>query len=209
MPAIAARPVAPSAVESVYADLGELIAGTARKFADRYSQDREECLADANLFFLQAYHTFDPARGRLVPRVRMVIWNRLLDKLRLKASRYELRLQGRMACRASMSDRDFHRTLRDDADACGQASVEDLYAVPAPPEPTFDRDGFFASLSADARTVAELVLGGPAELRAALAESPHPSEPGTVRAAVRRFLGAAGWTGARIGEAFAEIGGAL
>lgn len=207
------RPVNRAVVESVYYDLADDIGRTAREFAARYNQDAEECEADARLYFLQAYHSYDPAKGRLAPRVATIVWMRLLDKLRLKASRYEHRLQGKMAMRAKLSDREFYRACNrgEGADRMelSDRNLSDLLAVPAPAPRPFDLTDWVTDLSEDAETVVRLALDGAAELGAALAGSAHPSEPATVRTAIRRVLRAAGWAPKRISEAFAEIGDAL
>lgn len=222
------RPVSRDAVESVYLDLADEIGATARRFAAQYNQEAEECEADARLFFLQAYHSYDPAKGKLAPRVATIVWMRLLDKLRLKASRYELRLQGRMAVRARMSDKEFHRAVARDTggdvmEGTSQRRRQELLAVPAGPAPrpfelhertpdlseNADLLDWVTDLSEDAETVVRLVLDGAAELGAALADSAHPSEPGTVRTGIRRVLRAAGWAPKRISDAFREIGDAL
>lgn len=73
------------AVAEVYADLEPLLRQIAARFVRRYGGDRDEALADANLFFLEAYHGHDPARGKLETRVQFVVWNRLVDRARREA----------------------------------------------------------------------------------------------------------------------------
>jgi hypothetical protein len=205
-----ARPASRAAVTEVYEDLRPLIRDTARKFADRYNQDREECLAEANLIFLNAYRTYDPARGRLEPRVCRVIWMRLLDKLRQKAARYQRRLEGALSPRrAGLTERDLAAHAR--PGASGRVDVySDLGGVPSYDVPDFDREDFYGEVSPDGETVVRLFLECPEPIRILLLETPTPSEPATFRRVVRRYLETArGWTAKRIGSAFREVAAAL
>jgi hypothetical protein len=85
---IALRNPSQAATSDVYEDLKPMIRRIARTFARRYDQDEEECFAEANLHFMEAYLTFDPERSRdLRKRVRPIIWNRLLSRVRLDEQR--------------------------------------------------------------------------------------------------------------------------
>jgi len=211
---LTARPVSRTAVTEVYDDLAEDIHRTATKFAVRYNQDQEECVADAQLIFMQAYRSYDPSKGRLSTRVAIMVWNRLLDKLRQKVCRFELRKKGHLAVRAIMSDREYYRTTSvlpgSDKMERSQRRMDELYNVPAAPEPRpFDLLDWVTDLSEDAETVVRLALEGVSEIADALGDSEHPSEPGTVRTAIRKVLRAAGWPAKRIADAMREIGDAL
>lgn len=189
-------------VTDVYEDLREMIAYDARKFARQYRRCPEECLARANLIFLESYHSYEPRLGRLEPRVRRLVWNRLIDWVRSEGS------YGRRV------------TAETDYISSGER-------LPDPPANTrqFDRAGFWAELSADAKLVARLVLESPAEIRDAYPlldiaapgldavigaiNAPADLSAGTIRGLMAGLLASLGWGKKRIKQAFSEIGEAL
>ena len=78
-----------AAVADVYEDCAPLIRQVAHTFARQCGWELDEAVAQATLYFLEAYHTLDPDRGRLEPRIQYYVRARLLDDLQ-KAGRKQL-----------------------------------------------------------------------------------------------------------------------
>jgi len=165
--------------EAAYAEMRPLIHATAREFARRYNRYEDECESRANVIFLEALQKFDPTRGRLEPRIKSLIWCRLLDDVRKWARGCNgLELTDGMTRHYEAG----RRPARTDA-----PSVEEL----------------LAALSPDARVVAEMVLFNPVPEYGVTVRK----DPGRVRAAIRRDLAGRGWPRSRIEEAFDELSG--
>lgn len=179
---MAVRPRASrAAVEAVYEDCREDVEATAARFVRRYGGDYEDAVADANLYFLEAYHSYDPARGQLVKRIVSVVWGKLLD-----ARRVEFRRESR------------HR----------RATLPETLSVPPAPVP-FDARDLDIDPGTDAAVVVELVTTGVPELEAAMAAS-DPASPAAASRAVARYMRTRmRWTVERLEAAFADVRSAL
>ncbi len=177
---------APKAVVTdVFEDLKPIVDSLADRFARQYGRPRDETRSEAYLYFLEAYHRYDPESDTAIEqRVRYVVWNRLLDVVRTEAERAEL-LQ--------------------------RADWDVAHAAVEAPEP-FDRTGFESGIGDDARAVVALLLDTPADLASAIQSEPVSDDnPG---ASVRRCLfrycrGTLGWAAARVAGAFTELGDAI
>lgn len=161
-----------AAIEAVYEDLEPKITRLCRAVAARYRLDFEETVADANLHFLEAYHTFDRTKGDLTARVLYVVKERLRDRVRRLAVSAR-----RMPC-VSLD------ALKDDGHEPDAHATRD-----------FDSAALEARLSDDARTVLRLIVWSPPEVLARIHKwfgRPAP-RPNQVLKAVRQHLRVNGW----------------
>lgn len=178
------KPRAPrQVVEDVYEDLAPLVRRIAARFARKYNQHLDDTLASANLYFLEAYHTFDPSRGTcLEQRVQYYVWHRLLDQVRTEAERN------------AAVPRVFDVVFESVPDGRGPAAG-------------FDRAAVEGAVGWDAKEVLKLVLDTPADLLSAMKAD---TRPGGVRRALDRYLSVnLGWDRRRAAAAFGEIRAAL
>lgn len=183
MPTIVRRRGTRAALEAVYEDLAPDIEAAARRHAAKYNDDPDESLSDAQLVFLEAYHSHDPSKSDFGQRLGYLLPLRLLERARGYAKR--------------------NRAL--------ERVVADLDALPTTPAPV---DGYSVPalaqrVSAEARTVLELLFAGPPELDAVIRADPNPTSArirGHVQAHLRDTLG---WTEQAIRAAFAEIQAAI
>lgn len=193
-----------AAVATVFEDLEADIDATARRFAKQYHQrDVEDIRADARLHFLEAYNGFDRTRSRIEQRVVSIVWNRLVDRVRVCAKR---------SSKAAV-------LLVSDVAPDGGFDAPDR----APP---LDREAFFSQLSEDAELVVRLLIDTPAQLADAyplldlavpdyasvvgvLSAPDYAMNPQTVKGLLAGVLRALLWTPARVREAFAEVAAAL
>ena len=76
-------------MEAIYAENIDLVRSLAWKFCKRYGTDFDECFAEANLGFVKAYNTYNPAKGTLAKRISHQAWAHMLDALKrtIKAGR--------------------------------------------------------------------------------------------------------------------------
>ncbi len=168
-----------AAMTDVYEDHAPLVRAIARRFAYRYRRDFEETFADANRFYLEAYHTFNPEYGTIVEqRIQYAIWQRLYDQMREDA-------------------RDAELLTRTDAD------VSRLAARVNPP--VFDRDKLESELGDNARVVLALILDTPRDLLNAFRTDRKPG-PESMRKWLKKHLKySLGWATSTIIETFDEI----
>jgi hypothetical protein len=142
------RSVTPATVALVYADLQSEIEEVVAHHTRRYGGDRDEHRADANYYFLIAYHSFDPARGDLASRVRYVIWQGLAGQARS-------RLRRPSPCRVDL---------------------DEAFEPPARPEPErFNLGRYSARVGPDGRRLLELLFDAPPEFDSAVREDNRPS----------------------------------
>ncbi len=195
------------AVAEVYADLADLIGKAAWRFCKAYRQDYQECLAEANLAFLHAFHTHDPSKGSLEARLQYAIWARLMDAFR-RESRYRARHHagdGHQVQRCDDQVYDFGtdgvlegRDIYTNNDAVSVAGVED--------PPHFDAEACHRCRDDDGQTLLDLTLDPPEELLTALRALPRPSAA-TERRCLSRYLRQQGWGAHRVRAAFRAAGG--
>ncbi len=76
-----------TAISLVYDDIAADINRLAGRFAARYHLDPDDCQSTANEAFVDAYQSFDPARGDLHKHVCYRVWARLQDWLTTKVRR--------------------------------------------------------------------------------------------------------------------------
>lgn len=170
-----------AAAELVYQDLGPYVRRFARRFARARDLEADECVSEANVAFLEAYHTYD-GRSPLKDRVGHRVYHRLLDRSRTWARR--------------------------DARHREQPLPPRTPAPAAPPAP-FDRDGFAARLGDDAALVVRLLFETPAELLDAMRSDRDPG-PASIRRCLRSYLTERlMWAAGRVAGAFREVGEAL
>lgn len=153
-----------AAIETVYEDLGPLVRRTARRFAKRYGMSYDEAVAEANLIFLYAYHSYAPGQGRLGKRVYFLIWHRLQDRLRARIKESQ-----RLPC-VSLYGKELRASLA--------ASVAARNEAAAPPS---ELDAF----DLDTRCLLGVISPVPSELAARL-ERCHGHE--AIRRCVTTFL---------------------
>lgn len=197
-----------AAVAEVFADLEPLIRRIAWRFCRRYNQDHEECVAEANLAFLKAYHTYDPSLGALETRLQALIWYRLLDVTRKEAKQslhYDtspavLKLQGN-----EYNDGAHDEQILEGREIYGHNTVSCLGAEDAP---VFDADAYQGCTDPDGRTVIGLVLDTPDTLADAIRALPKPS-PRAERDCLTRYLREQGWGKARVRAAYRAAGAFL
>ena len=169
-------------VTEVYEDVRGLVEARARRFAHRYRRDPDDAVADANLIFVELYHSHDPARSDLRQRLAYKIPLMLAEPVR--------------------QDNDRNAGLP-------RVAFNDATVGAAPAPPPFDREGFESELTDDARVVLGLLLETPADLLAAMRSARVPG-PGSIRDCLRRYLSdTLGWAWNRVAESFEEIREAL
>jgi len=194
-----------AAVADVYEDVAEDIDDTARRFARAYNQrDRDDVRSEANVIFLHALEKYDPARGRLRPRIVDLVWKRLLDRVRSEAVKAK------------------RLVLHNASDVAKDGGTVDAPAR----EPAFERAALYDRLSDDAEMVVRMLIETPDEIAEAypllgafvpecqtvlgvLSLPGVPVQPHAVRSLLGSVLSALSWSPTRIREAFAEIGAAL
>jgi hypothetical protein len=195
-----------AAVTAAYNDLRPWIVATAARFARQYQWPPDDCVGWANLFFLEAYHSHNPARGGLRQRVCHRIWWGLFEIHRTWCRRNAICRQLRLTERHG-------RVLETRLDAEHEDTtsnprhnriIKEWLAVTNPATPFEERD---LAAGDDAREVLCLLLHTPV-LDADVRADPNTS-PGSVRRHLRRHLRAAGWDGRRIEAAFAAVRAAL
>lgn len=174
------------ATACVYEDLEELIRVTAARFADRYCRPFEDCLAEANKIFLEAFYSYDPDRHEnLEKRVQFLVWKGLLTEVRLTAQRY-----GRL-----------------------WRKWPSLTRVPVRPDPDpFEPEWLLSCLDPDAKEVVRHLLHESDDLDATLGdrEAHATGNRNSAKRILREFLRTKlGWTTARISRAFEQITEAL
>lgn len=172
-----------AALTEVYADLAPDLDAVARRHARRYGADYEDARADANLHFVEAYHTHDPDQSDIGQRVVFVVAARLRDAAVLAAQR-----SARLA-----------RAPGVEPDACHTPPKPERYPLGA----------LWGRLSPDGRSLVALALESPPELMAAIRADPHPG-PDSVRRHLRRHLRTVWlWSADRADDAFQEVADAL
>jgi len=194
MTATATR-AAKSAVSDVYDDCRGIIMQIAGRFSRSYGTDYQETLAAANLYFLEAYHTFEPDRGTLLEqRVGHYVRQRLLDAYRVQASRHAA------LPRLDVESLPPERTDRNSG----------IDAVAGCRDPRyFSLDEFGGQLSDSARTVLGLLFDSPPDLDAQIRSEREPS-PLKIRKHLRRYcMEQLRWAAAQVRDAFLEIREAL
>jgi len=169
-------------IDGVYHDVQGIIRMYVRRWIDRYGTvlgGWEEVESMANEFFMDAYSTFDASRSEFNTWVGNLIRFNLLTAMKKKF-------------------------LHDKRFPAEEATFDEL----APKQSSFVLPEFLEELSEDARTVAELVLDAPIDIRLALAQ--HKTvKPSQLRRAVMGFLKDIGWCAERIAESFSEVSEAL
>lgn len=132
-------------VSEEYKNYEKLVYHTVHRFVKKYGGDSEEYIAEANVVFLNAFEKFDRTAGyRFSTYLVRSIWNRLLN----------------VAKREMDHNRRYNTSL--DSGPDGLASRASL--VPD----SGDSGWAFEDLGHNARTVLDLVLRAPAEIRASL-----------------------------------------
>jgi len=169
-----------AAVETTYLDVRRLIGNAVAIFMRRYGGSFEDHMADASLWFMDAYRKWDGSRSSFVTYVRGYIYWQLLEKQR----QY------------------MHANRRIDRE------VIYLDELVGPTPPAFDLGSWLGGLSDEARTVARLVFETPMDIHHALAVRGSDSA-GQYRTAIRRYLKDLGWSAAMIAASFSEIRRAL
>lgn len=169
-------------IEETYADYEKLVYHTVHRFVGKFGGDFDEYISEANLTFMNAFEKFDRGRGYKFSTYLVTAINNKLRSLRRADSNH--------AGRYNSLD------VADDNGVSRAANV--VYSG--------DSGYGFDDLAKDARTVLDLVLRAPAELRAATAFDGSAKE---WKKALRGFLKFRGWDGERMDAAFEEIGEAL
>jgi hypothetical protein len=170
-----------AAVADVYDDLRGQVRAAALRFARAYALDADDVAAAANLYFLEAYHTFDPVQGELGARVVYYVRSRLLD---------EYRPRWTAANRLPVG--------HGEPDSVGRE----------PPAWSLAEFCEFHRLTPDARAVLTLLLDSPADLDDEIRAGP-PTDA-TARQCLYRYLRRnLKWASDQILDAFQEIRDAL
>jgi hypothetical protein len=167
-----------------YADVYELITETVRRFVRKHGGNYDDLLADASTAFMLGHRAFLEGRANTPHyevEIKRWVWYELFDA-------YRVRTQHRRQSKTVIKNEEFPELL---TQRRGDFSLVE----------------FFDELSEDARVAARLVLDTPAELCAAARARGGTDR--NLRCLLRQHLHAAGWTAARVSEAFEEIGRAL
>jgi DNA-directed RNA polymerase specialized sigma24 family protein len=163
-----------AAIDECYRDVYKYIRMTVRKLARIHRLDPAEALAEANLIFLKAYHTYDPSRGPLYKRVRSMIWYGLMGEMRRRAKQWHR-----------------HPTVPLGSDI----------AKPEPRRAEVCPD-LYARASADVRTLLSLLVEPPPELREFVTTDAPTRQD--VRRKVAEYLIGLGWDADRVRVAFKQ-----
>lgn len=171
--------LARDAMTETFFDLEGLIKSVARKFADRYRMDRDDCISMAYEAFVESFGGgFNPKRGTFTTYVMTRVRHKLLEAHRTFMRRIIL---GKIT--------EYDPLLLEATN--GDQRVSDL----------------LDDLSKDARIVANLVIDAPREIVHTMIVDNH--NPIKTRKAVVEYLGDIGWMSDRITESFSEIAEAL
>jgi hypothetical protein len=123
------------AVGEAWEDLQNEIKRTVFLFCRKHRQDFDSAMTDAGLFFVEAFHKYDPSRGDFSTWICYSIWKGLKEDVRTFARRQNhTPMEG-------IGDRDFMEKKK-----------------------PFDLQEFFENLSADGRIMAGIVLDPPAKI---------------------------------------------
>ena len=158
-----------------YESVRPLIFSLCRRFYQCYGGDWQEICGQAQLHFVRACHSHEPAKGRLTTWVQTKVWYGLAED-----RRNELRKRGT------------HRQV-----------PYQLEALPA--RPMNQLGDLLEELSSDARAVVELTLGDALDSLARERGFLDQPKPTSLRNRLVELLLEAGWSAARILESFHEI----
>lgn len=159
-----------------FEDVEKLIEGRAAAFGRRCrGVDYDDLKAAALYGFVQAYHSFDPAKSSFTTWVSKKITGRMKDVLRKR---------------------------RRDAEKAGNGFVMD--DLPSSPGRVFDLEGWYDTLSEDAAFMARLVFDTPPDIQLFVGRMKVDTVE-VFRAAMRDYLHDRGWGMVRIKAAFGEI----
>lgn len=173
-----------AAVADCFEDCYAILRNAVAAHCERFGDDPEEAFSDAQLAFLQAYHTHDPDESDLEQRVAFRVPKALLERARRYAKR----------------DARLHRV----------PVAPEAVAGGTPPEPeTYSLAALTRRVGRDARRLLCLVFEAPPELDDALRADPNPG-PESVRRHLRTYTRASwGWDDARWEAAFNEVADAI
>ncbi len=158
-------------------------------FLQRYGWDYDELFAMASLYFVEAYHKFEPDRGNSQDEpahIRFALWmtyyidRALRDKIRTQAKR---------------------------ATKLKPTLPEELGKLYCKPSLDFNVELFLRGMGRDSQTLVRIVLSMPGEL-IEMAEE-RGGQPRNYRKALRTILLNAGWCSTHITGCFTEIAQAL
>lgn len=177
----------PATVEAAYTAVSDLIFHQVYKFKRTYGGDIEDLMGEAHVAFMRGHRACEKGENTdpvYSTEIRRWVWYLLFDALRV-------RLERKRKVKFSTTE-----------------GKEEVFAEPE--VSTFDRDGFMATLSEDARYAAGLVLNTPPAL-----DKVARGKGGSARnykSTVREYLKAPqlcpprlGWKQERVIAAFNEI----
>lgn len=163
-----------------YEDVESFVKNLARKFAIRYGEDPEECVQDAGILFIRAYHSYSLKRNTSFQSwVYTHVWGGLMDKLRTKLMRNK---------RLKRINYDFD------------------YAADADQEEFSLDDKRFSDLSEEAMGVLKMVVESPYEI---YINAEMIGKPDNLKQSLKDILRGLNWTHAQIRNTFNEIKEAL
>ena len=166
-----------------YQEVYKLVRMQVRNFMKRYGKilgTWEEVEELANVYYIEAYDRFTPGRAEFTTHVGYYVWIRLINEMRLKHERYQ-------------------RFPTEPYKLEDHEQSERMFVV----------EDFLETLSEDGKTVAQLVLDSPLDIRLSLKRHGENVTPSRLRSAVVHFLKDIGWAMDRIREGFGEVGEAL
>lgn len=172
--------------EETYFDVSDMLDATTKKFMRRFNRfpdQYEELRADANTYYLEAYRSFRSDGGLSFRRwVFKRVWFGLLDSIRKEAFR---------AARLKKNP------------------LPDENELPTHQQ-KFSLLELLDELSEDARTIVELVLDPPLDVRLHVeCRRQKKTTRNNVVASFREYLRDLGWSARRIADSFDEISAAL
>lgn len=171
------------AAEETYKDVQNMLDNVVHKVIARFGGDYQEQRAEANLIFMEVFHSpnFDPEKAQFSSWVVTKVWYGLLERMRNNVLRSK-------------------RTIY---------VSEGIENTPSRPSLTFDKEEFLSHLSDDGKVAASALLSPPLDVSIAIKQRGENETPQRVRSAIKEFLKDLGWSMKRITESFSEIYKAL
>ncbi len=198
---IATRRGNKAAVEEAYLEYQSMLEGIATNLARQYKLEYEEVKAEANLVFLEAYHSHNPAMGDLRTRIGFLVSRRLRDGVRRAAMRQK------NLPRIDLPQDEYQYTTSSDGSSTQKRKSARLTLVSAATtvdRPAFDRNDVIGPACPDAQFVIGALLDDAGELQQRLVLLTNPGRQ-LMRRTIFNWLQEQGWTDTRIWNAFRAI----
>jgi hypothetical protein len=173
-----------AAISQTYSDVEMLINKIVWRFYRSYGGSFDDWKAEANLFFMKAYHKHDEEKGAFTTWVYHYVTRGLQKYLKKN-----------------------HTNIKPISIGNDDEGCDILAEFPNLTNPFYTAIDLFDEVRADSKLVLKLVWDMPEDLL--LIETKSGSSSKHVKITIKKYLLKLGWTHARVKESFKEIGEAL